>query len=399
MNQREDKSKYYYLYSAIKEDILSGTLKKNEKLPSKRSLAEHLGVSLITVENAYQMLKDEGYIESRERSGYYVTELKLLGKKVKVEKELELLGNRQRKQLLFLSNEQGEKEEFLGKQAKMHTQEKALFPESVYFKTVRSVLTEYGSELLEKSPNEGCAILRNAIAKYLLRYRGIFAQPGQIIIGSGAEHLYSTVVRMFGNDKVYGLENPSYQQIRMVYEGMGASCEMLQMGKEGILSTELEQTQANILHVTPFHSYPSGVTATVRKRHEYLEWAKNIPQDCSRIGLDDEQSIHGKMPDRIIIEDDFDSEFFMPGKPIDTLYMLDDNQSVIYLNTFSKSLSPSIRIGYMILPEKYLEVYREKMGDFSCTVPVLDQYVLAEFIDQGHFEQHLNRVRRISANR
>jgi len=233
----------------------------------------------------------------------------------------------------------------------------------------------------------------------LLRYRGIFAQPGQIIIGSGAEHLYSTVVRMFGNDKVYGLENPSYQQIRMVYEGMGASCEMLQMGKEGILSTELEQTQANILHVTPFHSYPSGVTATVRKRHEYLEWAKNIPQDCSRIGLDDEQSIHGKMPDRIIIEDDFDSEFFMPGKPIDTLYMLDDNQSVIYLNTFSKSLSPSIRIGYMILPEKYLEVYREKMGDFSCTVPVLDQYVLAEFIDQGHFEQHLNRVRRISANR
>ena len=236
------------------------------------------------------------------------------------------------------------------------------------------MLTEYASELLEKSPNEGCAILRNAIAKYLLRYRGIFAQPEQIIIGSGAEHLYSTVVRMFGNDKVYGLENPSYQQIRMVYEGMGARCEMLQMGKEGILSTELERTAADILHVTPFHSYPSGVTATVRKRHEYLEWAEDRH--------------------RIIIEDDFDSEFFMPGKPIDTLYMSDDSQSVIYLNTFSKSLSPSIRIGYMILPEKYLKVYREKMGEFSCTVPVLDQYILAEFIDKGHFEQHLNRVRR-----
>lgn len=354
INQRDDKSKYYYLYSAIKEDILSGTLKKNEKLPSKRSLAEHLGVSLITVETAYQMLKDEGYIESRERSGYYVTELKLLGKKVKNAKQLELL----------------EHEE-------IHEKEQSLFPESVYFKTVRSVLTEYASELLEKSPNEGCAILRNAIAKYLLRYRGIFAQPEQIIIGSGAEHLYSTVVRMFGNDKIYGLENPSYQQIRMVYEGMGARCEMLKMGKEGILSTELEQTQADILHVTPFHSYPSGVTATVRKRHEYLEWAKA-----------------GMKLERIIIEDDFDSEFFMPGKPIDTLYMSDDSQSVIYLNTFSKSLSPSIRIGYMILPEKFLEVYREKMGDFSCTVPVLDQYVLAEFIDKGHFEQHLNRVRR-----
>lgn len=371
MNQRDDKSKYYYLYSAIKEDILSGTLKKNEKLPSKRSLAEHLGVSLITVETAYQMLKDEGYIESRERSGYYVTELKLLGKKVNLERELELLEHDEKKRLRLLEEHGGDTSTM---KETTRAQEKSLFPESVYFKTIRSVLNDYSSELLEKSPNEGCAILRNAIAKYLLRYRGIFAQPEQIIIGSGAEHLYSTVVRMFGNDKVYGLENPSYQQIRMVYEGMGAKCEMLQMGKEGILSTELEKTTADILHVTPFHSYPSGVTATVRKRQEYLAWAKST--------------------ERIIIEDDFDSEFFMPGKPIDTLYMSDDSQSVIYINTFSKSLSPSIRIGYMILPEKYLKVYREKMGDFSCTVPVLDQYVLAEFMDKGHFEQHLNRVRR-----
>ena len=371
MNQRDDKSKYYYLYSAIKEDILSGTLKKNEKLPSKRSLAEHLGVSLITVETAYQMLKDEGYIESRERSGYYVTELKLLGKKVNLERELELLEHNGKMRLRLLEEHGGDTSDM---KETARAQEKSLFPESVYFKTIRSVLNDYSSELLEKSPNEGCAILRNAIAKYLLRYRGIFAQPEQIIIGSGAEHLYSTVVRMFGNDKVYGLENPSYQQIRMVYEGMGAKCEMLQMGKEGILSTELEKTTADILHVTPFHSYPSGVTATVRKRQEYLEWAKS--------------------GERIIIEDDFDSEFFMPGKPIDTLYMSDDSQSVIYINTFSKSLSPSIRIGYMILPEKYLKVHREKMGDFSCTVPVLDQYVLAEFMDKGHFEQHLNRVRR-----
>ena len=417
INQRDDKSKYYYLYSAIKEDILSGTLKKNEKLPSKRSLAEHLGVSLITVETAYQMLKDEGYIESRERSGYYVTELKLLGKKVNSEMELELLEQGGRKRLHLISDHHvaqvekdyvskdcvdvrdgGDKRKDLGTEETLK-KEKSLFPESVYFKTVRAVLNDYSSELLEKSPNEGCAILRNAIAKYLLRYRGIFAQPEQIIIGSGAEHLYSTVVRMFGNDKVYGLENPSYQQIRMVYEGMGAECEMLQMGKEGILSTELERTKADILHVTPFHSYPSGVTATVRKRQEYLEWAKMsyVEKVEREYRLEEgrmEQECEKKRFERIIIEDDFDSEFFMPGKPIDTLYMSDDSQSVIYINTFSKSLSPSIRIGYMILPEKYLSVYREKMGDFSCTVPVLDQYVLAEFIDKGHFEQHLNRVRR-----
>lgn len=366
MNQRDEKSKYYYLYSAIKEDILSGNLKQNEKLPSKRSLAEHLGISLITVENAYQMLKDEGYIESRERSGYFVAEIIPMRRNPKEKKKLDLLE--------------------VGDAGNRAETKETMFPESVYFKTVRSVLTEYGSELLEKSPNEGCAILRNAIAKYLLRYRGIFAQPEQIIIGSGAEHLYSTVVRLFGQEKVYGIENPSYKQIRMVYEGMGAQCELLQMGEEGILSTELERTNADILHVTPFHSYPSGVTASVRKRHEYLEWAKQTTGTSPKSD--------SKKSERIIIEDDFDSEFFMPGKPIDTLYMSDDNQSVIYINTFSKSLSPSIRIGYMILPEKYLEKYKETMGDFSCTVPVLDQYVLAEFIERGHFEQHLNRVRR-----
>ena len=379
MNQRDEKTKYYYLYSAIKEDILSGVIKKNEKLPSKRSLAEHLGVSLITVENAYQMLKDEGYIESRERSGYFVAELKVLSKRKMVnasaeDRKLRLLNSVRTIGEQNLDEENGE-------------YAKKIFPESLYFKTVRSVLTEYGNELLQKSPNEGCSILRNAIAKYLLRYRGIFAQPEQIIIGSGAEHLYSTVVRMFGNDKVYGLEDPSYSQIRMVYEGMGAQCELLQMGSEGILSTELGKTTADILHVTPFHSYPSGVTASVRKRQEYLDWAK-----CSV-----EKELDGgeiKCAQRIIIEDDFDSEFFMPGKPIDTLYMLDDSQNVIYINTFSNSLSPSIRIGYMILPERYQAVYKESVGEFSCTVPVLDQYVLAEFIDRGHFEQHLNRVRR-----
>jgi len=375
MNQREDKPKYYYLYSAIKEDILSGNLKKNEKLPSKRSLAEHLGISLITVENAYQMLKEEGYIESRERSGYFVTELKLLGRKVETARELSLL---EIKRHIHVSqgNTKLQDDSLLrdGSREDKHGKERIFFPESVYFKTVRSVLTEYGSELLDKSPNEGCAILRNAIAKYLLRYRGIFAQPEQIIIGSGAEYLYSTVVRMFGNDKVYGLEDPSYHQIQAVYEGMGARCELLKMGKEGVLSTELEKTQADILHVTPFHSYPSGVTATVKKRQEYLEWARKRQA--------------------IIIEDDFDSEFFMPGKPIDTLYMSDDSQNVIYINTFSKSLSPSIRIGYMILPEKWKDKYKENVGEFSCTVPVLDQYVLAEFIEKGHFEQHLNRVRR-----
>ena len=174
--------------------------------------------------------------------------------------------------------------------------------------------------------------------------------------------------------RFYGIEDPSYHQIRKVYEGTGAVCEMLPMGEDGIRSDVLAQTRADVLHVTPFHSFPSGVTATIGKRYEYLEWARE--------------------KHHFIVEDDFDSEFFMPGKPVETLFMLDDSSSVIYINTFSKSLSPFIRMGYMILPERLMERYKKTSGGFSCTVPVLEQYALAEFINKGYFEQHLSRVRR-----
>lgn len=353
VEERQGEPKYYYLYKQIREDILSGQLKKGEKLPSKRGFAEHLGISLITVENAYQMLKDEGYIETRERSGYYVCEIHSNERRENSQVALELLPQER----VYRDNV-----------------DNSNFPTSLYFKTVRGVISEYGQELLVRSPNEGCTILRNSIAEYLLRYRGILAQPRQIIIGSGAEHLYGSVVRILGNNRVYGLEDPSYGQIQKVYEGTGAKCVKLKMEEDGINREQLMSTNAQVLHVTPFHSFPSGVTATVGKRFEYLEWAKQ--------------------GDRFIVEDDFDSEFFMPGKPIDTLFMMDDSQSVIYINTFSKSLSPSIRMGYMILPERLLERHREVSGAFSCTVPVLEQYVLAEFINKGYFEQHLSRVRR-----
>lgn len=376
LDQRDGESKYYYLYKELKADILSGTIKAGEKLPSKRTLAEHLGVSLITVENAYLMLKEEGYIESRERSGYYANGI--LEFAATIEQRQARKGTERILHLLPEKNNMAE----MAQQSKT-TQEtereqnllpSSNFPYSVYFKTVRSVITDYGEQLMQKSPNEGCAILRNAISNYLLRYRGIFAQPSQIIIGSGAEHLYGCVVRLFGKESVYGIEDPSYEQIQKVYEGAGAVCEKLKMGVDGIASEELVHSEAKILHVTPFHSYPSGVTATIQKRYEYLNWA------MERKGY--------------IIEDDFDSEFFMPGKPIETLYAMDQGKSVLYINTFSKSLSPSIRMGYMILPPQLMERYQETSGGFSCTVPVMEQYALAEFINKGYFEQHLNRMRK-----
>ena len=176
------------------------------------------------------------------------------------------------------------------------------------------------------------------------------------------------------NSKIYGIENPSYSQIRIVYEGAGAKICPLDIGKEGIESSALNLCDFDVLHVTPFNSYPSGVTASISKRYEYLKWAHTNK--------------------KYIIEDDFAGEFFTAGHPIETLYALDTNDSVIYINTFSKSLSPSMRMGYMILPDALMPIYDKLLGAFSCSVPVMEQYALAEFINSGNFERHLNRVRR-----
>ncbi len=342
--------KYYALYRFIREDIAAGIIRPGEKLPSKRALSAHLGVSTVTVEAAYQMLIDEGYVQARERSGYYVQAVGAPAPSAA----------RGREPLRLLPEESAAGE--------------TDFPYSLWFRTLRRVISDQGQRLVQRSPNEGCAVLRNAIARYLLRYRGMYAQPEQIVVGSGSEQLYEAVARMLGSDRTYAIEWPSYGQIEAVYRGAGARVERLPIGPGGIESGALAAASADVLHVTPFHSWPTGVTAPAAKRYEYLQWA-------ARTG-------------GWIVEDDFDSEFFMPGKPLESLYAMDERGAVIYLNTFSKSLAPSMRMGYMILPWDLLPVYRERVGMYSCSVPVLEQYALAQFMDQGHFERHLNRMRR-----
>ncbi|MBR2151873.1 MAG: PLP-dependent aminotransferase family protein [Clostridia bacterium] len=340
--------KYYNLYNEIKNKILSGQYKAEEKLPSKRVMADRSGYSIITVQKAYEMLEDEGYIIPKERKGYFVCEIDV----IKTEKTG--------------SNHI----EYLNEPSDFKTPD---FEYSVWFKTVRKVISEKGNLLFAKAPGKGCEVLRNAIADYLLRYRGMVAPPQRIIIGSGAEQLYETAVKVLGRDKIYGIEDPCYEQIPSVYNGMGVKICPLKMGNDGIKS-EMLSSEFDVLHVTPFQSYPTGVTTSASKRWKYLKWANKKRS--------------------YIIEDDFNSEFFIPGHPIDSLYALDTNQSVIYINTFSKSLSPAMRMGYMILPEILMEKYEQVMGNFSCSVPVMDQYILAEFISSGNFERHLNRMRR-----
>ena len=198
--------------------------------------------------------------------------------------------------------------------------------------------------------------------------------PEQIVIGAGAEYLYGLAIQLLGRDRIYAIEDPSYEQIRSVYAANGVRYESLRFGRDGVLSSELQRTSATVLHVTPYRSFPSGVTASAGKRREYVTWAQE------RGG--------------VIIEDDFDSEFSVSSKNEDTVFALAPEGTVIYVNTFSKTVASSMRIGYMVLPRSLLPTFLGSVGFYSCTVPVFEQYVLAELINSGDFERHINRVRR-----
>ena len=341
---------YIQLYKLLVKDIVAGVYKYGSKLPSKRVIAAETGLSIITVEHALVLLMEEGYIESRPRSG----------------------------NLIIYRGEDFPKERAISIKRSAEpptvTSSVSEFPFTVLTKTMRKVMLDYGEKILVKSPNHGCSELRNELCDYLARSRGIDVEPSQIIVGSGAEYLYGLIVQLLGNDRIYALENPSYGKIRSVYEAMGATCEMLSMTSEGISSEDLEKTGAQILHVTPFNSYPSGITASISKKHEYLRWAKQR--------------------DGVLIEDNYDSELTVSRKAEEPLFSMAGDVNVIYLNTFSRTIAPSMRVGYIILPPSMVSSFNEKLGFYSCTVPIFDQYVLAELIKSGDFERHINRVRR-----
>ena len=341
---------YLQLYGQVREDIVQGVYPFHSKLPSKRTIADELGVSTVTVEHAYALLCDEGYIEPRERSGYFVIFRPTDGFAGAADRPL------------------------TQPHPIRHTQTQSEFPLSLLTKTMRRVMNDYGQALFEKSPNFGSSELREAIGGYLARSRGIQADTSRIIIGSGAEYLYRLIVELLGRDRRYAMEAPSYHKIEQVYQAADLQYEMLPLGHDGIESAALWASRADVLHITPYRSFPSGITASASKRHEYLRWA----------------STGG----RYMIEDDFESEFSVSKKPEETLFSHTANDNVIYMNTFSKTISPSLRVGYMVLPEHLVDPFSQKLGFYSCTVPTFEQYVLTELIVNGDFERQINRVRR-----
>ena len=343
---------YLQLYQFFRDDIVKGIYPYNSKLPSKRTACYETGLSAITVEHSYDLLIQEGYVKSKERSGYYVIFKPNNG---------------------FASFSQLEHVQKLTF-APQNDNTSYAFPFYSIAKAMRKVISDFEENILERSPNLGCYELRKNISLYLARSRGIYASPEQIIIGAGSEYLYGLIPSLLGRNNKFAIEFPSYKQIEQVYDALKLNFVKLKLGKDGIESSELWNCNANVLHVSPYRSYPSGVSASASKKHEYLSWASGNKS--------------------YIIEDDFESEFSISKKPEETLFTTTKLNNVIYLNTFSKTISPSLRVGYMVLPKTLTLLFNKKLGFYSCTVPTYIQYVIAELIANGDFERHINRVRR-----
>lgn len=361
MNNKKDLPLYIYLYNCIKNDILSGFIQSGQKLPSKRALAKHLNISIVTVENAYSQLLVEGYITSIEKSGYYVNELEhMKGSSC----------------LIKPSQKEEEFEYSFFADLRSNRMRRDYFPFSIWAKLMRNVLSAHNEMLLKTVPYNGIYELRLAISEFLHEFRGMQVYPEQIIIGSGTEYLYSRLIMLLGDDYIWGVESVGNQKITHMYNMYHANWCYVPMDLYGPISSRLSENSCNILHVSPSHHFPAGSIMPIKRRQELLKWANSDSR-------------------RYIIEDDYDSEFRYVGQLSSTLYSMDYNNRVIYINTFSKTLIPSLRISYMILPQDLCEQYQSKLSFYSGTVPSMEQYTLAEFISSGYFERHINHMKNL----
>lgn len=364
------KPAYELLYEEIKNDILTGKLKNKEKLPSKRALAEERRVSVVTVENALAQLLAEGYVTSIQRSGTYVQYSgevfsPAFADAQKTWHSEDFFGERQTG---IEPPAMGAEQPAMGAAA--------LFPFSVWARLMRTVILEQGTRLLRPVRQGGVYELRAAISDHLYRRRGIRVSPEQIIIGAGTEDLYTQVIRLLGRELLYATENPCYEATERIYRLNDAKTVRIPLDEQGLSAEALKKSGADVAHISPAHHFPTGIVMPISRRREIMRWAKD-------------------QPERYIIEDDYDGEFRRAGIPVPAMFGSDGGQ-VIYINTFSQTLAPSVRIGYMCLPPRLLLRWRERLGFCACPVPSFEQYTLAKFISEGYFERHVSRVRKFA---
>ncbi len=368
--------KYIYLYKCIKNDILSGKLKPGERLPSKRTMAQQHNLGVVTVANCYEQLLSEGYIISYERSGYYVEELSELPfKTAKIDISAERKKQKERTEphvdMLPVDNTEEKEYQF---DFKANRASLDLFPRATWNHLMRKTLYQEDDSLYTTPPYNGLLILREAIAQYLEDERGMSVDPSQIIIGAGTEYLYGRLTYLFGRHSIFGFEDPGYRNLAAITESFGNMCRFIPSDENGLRVDLLDDSGVDIVHVSPANQFPTGRTMPVKRRAELTEWV-------------------GLVKKRYIIEDDYDSEFRYRGRYIVPMFADGADEKVIYMNTFSKTMLPSLRISYMVLPKALVERYRETVSFYSCTVSSFEQYTLAHFISEGYFARHINRLK------
>lgn len=350
------KNKYYTLYKKLREEIMNGKLKCGEKLPSKRVMSEEFGVSVVTVELALSQLSAEGYIRSEERRRYFVEEVYSPASVPRAPAKAQSPQARPKYKYDLVKGSIPAK----------------MFPFSTWAHLMRLVLADCGEHLLERVPCDGDAELKAALSEYLYRSRGIDAPPERIVVGAGAEHLYGIIVQLLGRDKVFAVENPGYLKISAAYSLNGAKWTAVNVTERGMDIDALFKTRAYAVHVSPSHQFPTGAVMPVSARAKLIGWANEM--------------------DGYVIEDDYDSEFRLVGKPLQSTYGLCPDR-VIYMNTFSKSLAPSMRLGYMVLPPRLYERYLKIFEKSANLVPLFEQKALAKMLSGGYFERHISRLR------
>lgn len=407
---RGETSLYEYLYQCIRADIESGAIEPGEKLPSKRSFARHLGVSLITVEGAYSQLVAEGYLRAEPRRGYYACDLRTEGivpdhpasrKRSTVLSSLEASdagelmpeeGLAQAYASLALAGQHNDAPASAGGAPSRVRDEReapsasiadftgasvpfGLFPYSAWAKSVRDALTrESEHALVGETGFAGTRRLREAIAAHLRGFRGMEVDPECIVVAAGSQVLYNLLVQLLGRTLRYGVEDPGYVRLTRIYEANDVPLSHIPLDAQGVSMASVNASKVDVLHLMPSHQFPTGIVTSISRRYELLGWASAAK-------------------DRYVIEDDYDCEFRLTGRPIPALRSIDASGKVIYTNTFTKSLGPAFRVGYMVLPPLLAERFKRELGFYSCTVSAIDQLALARFIESGDYERHVNRLR------
>lgn len=367
---------YEQIYEYIKLEIQTGNLSSHEKLPSARALASHLQVSRSTIDLAYSQLVSEGYVEAVPCKGYFVSQMEELYFSEKFQRKESVEENAKESTENSSGVSKSKPQEDIWKiDFKLTGIDLDNFPYNIWRKLSKNVLSYHENDIFSLGESSGEYCLRQSICKYLFQSRGVNCTPEQVVVGAGSEYLLFLIQKMLGNQMI-AMESPTYVQAYRVLESLGHHVKMISMDTEGMKVEELSSCDAKLAYVMPSHQFPLGTIMPLKRRMELLKWAS-------------------KERERFIIEDDYDSEFRYKGKPIPALKAYDREDKVIYLGTFSKAIAPAIRISYMVLPRQLCGVFEEKCGVYSSTVSRIDQMVVCDFMNQGYFGRHLNKMRGI----